>query len=299
MNKKTGFSILTIFSLTLGLLYCWHDAAEAARLGGGRSFGSRPSYQRSAPPPSQSPASSPTKPGQTVQSQPGAGIPPSPMGRWGGMLGGLFMGSMIGSLLFGGGHGSGGPGLMDMLLVGGGIFLLLRFLRGRRMAAESPSTGGAMSFERGPAPAWGSGGYTPPEESMAAAASQPALPPGFDEQDFLKGANAIYVRLQTAWDKRDLDDIRQFTSAEVFSEIRQQAQEDPNPGKTELLLINPRIIEVRDTDIQTIVSVLYDVMLRENEDDLSKQVRELWHFSRDRDKPEAFWVLEGIQQVDR
>jgi hypothetical protein len=56
----------------------------------------------------------------------------------------------------------------------------------------------------------------------------------------------MYVRLQTAWDKRDLDDIRQFTSAEVFTEIQQQVQEDPTPGKTELLLITPRIIEVRD-----------------------------------------------------
>jgi predicted lipid-binding transport protein (Tim44 family) len=82
----------------------------------------------------------------------------------------------------------------------------------------------------------------------------------------------MYVRLQTAWDKRDLDDIRQFTSAEVFTVIQQQVQEDPAPGKTELLLITPRIIDVRDTDHQTIVAVLFDVMLRENEDVLSKQI---------------------------
>ena len=43
---------------------------------------------------------------------------PSPMGRWGGMLGGLLMGGLIGSLLFGGGHAYGGPGLFDMLLIG-------------------------------------------------------------------------------------------------------------------------------------------------------------------------------------
>jgi hypothetical protein len=48
---------------------------------------------------------------------------------------------------------------------------------------------------------------------------------------------------------------------------------------------------------QTIVSVLFDAMLRENEDEFSKQVRELWHFSRDRDKPKDLWELEGIQQV--
>jgi hypothetical protein len=63
MNKKAQYSILMFFSLAFGLLYFLHDTAEAARLGGSRSFGSKPSYQRSAPAPSQSPASSQTKPG--------------------------------------------------------------------------------------------------------------------------------------------------------------------------------------------------------------------------------------------
>jgi predicted lipid-binding transport protein (Tim44 family) len=233
-------------SLALGLLYFWQDTAEAARLGRGRSFGSKPSYQRSTPAPSQNPASSPTKPGQTVQQQTGSGTSPSPMGGRGGMLGGLLMGSLIGSMLFGGGQGSGGPGLLDLLLIGGGLFLVLRFLRTRRMAVEAPSPGGAMSFERGPAQGWGSATTTPSGATLAAATKPPSLPPGFDADEFLKGANAMYVRLQTAWDKRDLDDIRQFTSAEVFTEIQQQVQEDPTPGKTELLLITPRIIEVRD-----------------------------------------------------
>ena len=296
MYKKTRFWTLVFFSLSIGLLYFWQDTAEAARLGGSRSFGSRPRYQRSAPPPSQSTTASQPAAGQTAGSQSTAGAAASPMAGRGGMLGGLLMGGLIGSMLFGGGFA--GPGLMDLLLVGGGLFLLMRFLRARRMAAESSPAGGASAFERGPAQAWGSAGYSPSAESATAAVQPPALPPGFDAQEFLQGANAIYVRLQSAWDRRDLEDIRQFTSSEVFTEIYHQAQEDPQPGKTELLLINPRILEVRDAGSQTVVSVLYDVMLRENEAGVSRQVRELWHFSRERDKPESFWVLEGIQQVE-
>ena len=121
---------------------------------------------------------------------------------------------------------------------------------------------------------------------------------GFNADEFLKGANAVYIRLQASWVKRDLQDIRQFASDEVFEEISKQAQEDPVPGKTELLMIKPRIIEGRHLDNQMIVSVLYDVMMREKEDTLSKQVRELWHFKQEQDKPEAFWLLEGIQQVE-
>lgn len=295
MKATTRFPMLLLVCLTLGLLYLGHDTAEAARLGRGRSFGSKPSYQRSAPAPTQRDTATPTNPGQTAQAKPAGGMPPSPMGRWGGMLGGFVMGGLIGSLLFGGGHGLGGPGLLDLLLVGGGLFLLLRFLRARQTAAGATAAGGSLALGRGASPAWGRAGYTPPED---AAAAPPALPPGFDAEEFLKGAQAIYTRLQTAWDKRDLEDIRQFASPEVLTEIQRQAQEDPRPGKTELLLINPRIIEVRDVDRQTIATVLYDVLLREDADAMSRQVRELWHFSRDRDMPEAFWVLEGIQQVE-
>jgi predicted lipid-binding transport protein (Tim44 family) len=298
MNNPARFPMLLLFCLTLGLLYLGHDTAEAARFGRGRSFGSKPSYQRSAPAPTKRDTTTQTSPNQTAQSNPATGMSPSPTGRWGGMLGGFLVGGMIGSLLFGGGQGAGGPGLLDLLLVGGGLFLLLRFLRARQTAAGAPSADGTLAFERGPSQAWGNAGYAPSEEAAAAAAPQPALPPGFDADEFLKGAQAIYTRLQTAWDKRDLEDIRRFASPEVLTEIQRQAQEDPQPGKTELLLITPRILEVRDVDSQTIATVLYDVMLRENEDAMSKQIRELWHFSRDRNTPEAFWVLEGIQQVE-
>jgi len=296
MNQKIGFLILMFFTFTLGLVYLFQDTAEAARFGGSKSFGSKPSYQRSAPPPPQSPSSSPTKPGQTAQKQPAAGTTPSPAGRWGGMLGGLLMGGLIGSLLFGGGFG--GFGLLDLLLVGGGLYLLFRFIRARRMATTSAS-GGGMSFERDSAQAWGRVNFPPAQEVASPDTQQPDLPPGFDADEFIKGAKSIYARLQAAWDKRDLEDIRSFTSPEVFNEIQQQAQEDPTQGKTDLLLIDPRILEVRETGNETIVSVLYDVIMRENEDELSKQVRELWHFSRNRDNPESFWILEGIQQVEQ
>jgi predicted lipid-binding transport protein (Tim44 family) len=84
-----------------------------------------------------------------------------------------------------------------------------------------------------------------------------------------------------------------------LAEIEQQTQADPQPGKTELLLINPSMLEAREVEGQTIVSVLYHVMMRENGTEMAKQVRELWHFSRETQKPEGFWKLEGIQQIEQ
>jgi predicted lipid-binding transport protein (Tim44 family) len=214
------------------------------------------------------------------------------------MLGGMLMGGLIDSLMFGGAHAYGGPGLLDILLIGGGLFLLYRFIRARRMASAHAGAGGSMSFEGRPSHSWGETGYAPKAGSTPGAAEQPAFPIGFNAEEFLEGAKAIYTRLQASWDKRDMEDIRQFVSPEVWAEIKSQAQADPQPGKTELLLINPRIVEVREVDNQTIVSVLYDVMMRETGAEMAKQVRELWHFSRDTRKPEDHWLLEGIQQVE-
>ena len=115
----------------------------------------------------------------------------------------------------------------------------------------------------------------------------------------MKGAKAVYTRLQNSWDKRDLEDIRQFTSKEVWEEINLQAQEDPKPSKTEILRVNSRLLEVSSANSRTVASVLFDVMMRESKDEhIANEVREIWHFSKDDKDPKSFWVLEGIQQVE-
>jgi len=217
------------------------------------------------------------------------------------MLGGLVMGGLIGSLLFGGGQGFGGPGLMDIIVLGGGLFLLMRYLRSRGTAAQSASpTDFSNPFhERSTQQGWGASGDTAGEAPLPAAAATPPIPPGFDQGEFMKGAQMIYTRMQSAWDKRDLEDIRKFTSPEVYAEIQRQAQADPQPSRTEILLVNARLLEVRSVDNQEIASVHYDVMMREGDaDKVAKQVREVWHFSRDEKAAGSFWRLEGIQQVE-
>lgn len=295
MNRNVIFSAMAFAAVLFGLIFLLDGAAEAkGRLGGGSSFGSRPSYQRSAPAPAPS-SPSMTKPAPGTAAPIGAAAP----GRFGGMLGGMLMGGLIGSLLFGGGlHGFAGPGLLDILLVGGGLFLLMRFLRARRASAESAAGwhGSVPGLERGDASAWGSPG---PASGPAGGAGAPPVPAGFDVDEFLKGAKAIFTRLQGSWDRRDLEDIRGFTSPEVFAEIRRQAEEDPEPGRTEILLLNARLIEVREEDGREIASVLYEPTLREGgAEQPARQLREIWHFSREKKAAGAFWILEGIQQVE-
>lgn len=293
-QRKAVYAVIILF--VFSLFYTWIEQAEARRMGGGRSFGGSPSYQRSAPSPT-SPQKSPSQPGQAAPATPAAAPRP-----FGGMLGGLLMGGLIGSLLFGGMHSWGGPGLLDILLIGGVLFFVYRFIKARRMATQEAGQA-AFSTGLGSQENWGSSsstGYGPAQGiPMSAEAEEVKIPKDFDQQDFMKGAKAVYTRLQGSWDKRDIEDIRQFTSKEVWAEINRQAQEDPQPSKTEILRVNARLLEVASSNSHTVASVLFDVMMRESrEEDAAKEVREIWHFSKDDKDPKSFWVLEGIQQVE-
>jgi predicted lipid-binding transport protein (Tim44 family) len=283
----TKFSFLGAIILSLGLvLLTMPDLVEARRLGGGGSFGSRPSYSKSYQKPA-APTSS-----QSKQAAPGA----SPMGgrggMFGGLLGGMLMGGLLGSLFFGGGFS--GISFIDILLIGGGLFLLMRFLRSRQPATQTAGGPGRVhDMNRG---AWDNLRTT----QQNTAPTGPNYPAGFDADDFLQGAKAAYTRLQAAWDARDMDDLRQFTSTDVFAEIEAQAAADPTPGKTEILLLEATLLEVKTLGNQTIATVLFDTMLREDSASApAEQVREAWHFSRYETGGAKHWVVEGIQQLEK
>lgn len=304
MTMNTGNAAKAlILMLLFGALFCMlsADVAEAKRFGGGRSFGSRKSYQKPAQKPS------PSKDNKTTQQ---ADAPQRRPGGLGGMFGGLLVGSMLGGLLFGGGMGGGN--IIDLLLIGGGLFLLMRLLRSRRQLAKTAGGYGTSSGAAPPRDGFGPGAQTSPRSGEGASGGWSGLnapppppgntqgvfmPPDFDEADFLEGAKVVYNRLQESWDKRDLEDIRTFVAPEVYKEIAEQVSQDPTPGKTEILMLDARLLEVKEIEGETVATVFYDAMLREDsEKGAPAQVREVWHFTRS--SPEEQWRLDGIQQLE-
>ncbi|WP_243439787.1 Tim44 domain-containing protein [Fundidesulfovibrio soli] len=300
--------------VALAVLLMSIDLAEAKRMGGGSSFGSKDSYSKSydkpTPPNKNMTTDRQTTPNQ--QAAPGGFM--SKFGGIGGMLGGLLIGGMLGSLLFGG--VGGGFGILEILLLGVAGFMLFRFIRSRRAAQagqaaqmEQAAPAGGYRFAYAHAPAgghdaggstdgWASVRSTPGGTGGSANIAPPVMPAGLDEAEFLAGAKALYSRLQASWDRRDLEDIRGFTSPEVFAEISRQAKEDPAPGKTDILMVEARVIEAGTQGSQTVISVLYDALLREDQTDTrSTQVREVWHIRRDESASNPQWTLEGIQQL--
>lgn len=294
-------AILTMLIMLGGAcLYALPETADAARLGGGRSFGSRPSMSQ----PAQAPAGAFQRQQATQQRQAVQAQQPQRKGLFGGMgglLGGLLAGSLIGSLLFGGGFSGGG--IMDILLIGILIFVGLKlFARARAKSGPAPASAGGAPMD----------GMKPPLQRNDTAtgwdslrdrntyAAQPEvtipMPADFDADEFLRGAKMAYNRLQAAWDNRDLNDIAQFASPAVMEAVRQQLAEETEPSKTEILLVNAQLLNVVNEGGEQRAQVYFDVLMRERPEQATpSNMREIWHFVRELDG--GTWKLDGIQQV--
>lgn len=318
MTKTVMLFISAI--MVLGILALAYNEADAAsRFGGGRSFGGKSSFSKpfsgSAPsmtaPKAGAPAAAATA-GATGMNRGGL------FGGMGGMLGGLLAGSLIGSLLFGGGFGGGG--FMDIILIGLVIFLAFKFFARRKTAANAANgpqmaTAGAAQYAD-QNDAWSKLRNTPPSQTANYSSGSPGssntinaatpstgttedhIPANFDREEFLTGAKTVYARLNSSWDKRDLNDISQFTTPSLLNEITQQAQDDPTPSQTEIMLVKASLIDVVTENNEETASVYFDVLMREEQAEaVPHDVREVWHFTRP--SSGGSWKLDGIQQVEK
>ena len=214
-------------------------------------------------------------------------------------------------------HGFNGGGFLDIILIGGLLFLAFKFFSRRRAATQGagqPNAGGFDSLRSTPgsdsthqrtaAPQSGKGGFdwealtTPSSGQQPLYQDEPKKPAGFDEEEFLRGAKAAYTRLNNAWDKRDLSDIAQFSTPAFQKEIQQQAAEDKTPGNTEIMLVNASLLSVDTVGDEQIAQVYFNVLLREDpSQEAPIDVREIWHFVRPA-SGDGTWKLDGIQQVE-
>ncbi len=297
-------ALLTVLLFTGSLFIIAIQDADAARFGGRKSFGSKPSMQRSTTAPKQQQGVTQTPPGASAaQSVKKPGL----LGGMGGMFGGLLAGTLLGSLLFGGDFDGGG--IMDILLVALLLFLAFKlFARMRggskpqmaggyaQQGAQAPQEQGGMHYQSAQQQSQGDLWSNLQQGSQPATPAGPQVPEGFDVEDFLSGAKMAFSRLQASWDKRDIEDIALFTSSSVLEEVKAQLAEDPNPSQTEILLTNAQLLSVKEENDEQLATVYFDVLMREAPTKDTAQVREVWHFVRP--ATGGNWKLDGIQQIE-
>jgi predicted lipid-binding transport protein (Tim44 family) len=136
---------------------------------------------------------------------------------------------------------------------------------------------------------------TPLAQAPAVAAG-PKLPEGFDLPAFERVAKMIFIRLQAANDKGDLDDLRQFTTPEMFAGIRLELQERGAVDQhTDVVKVEAKVVDYAVEDGKQIVSVRFQGLISEETGAVAIPFDEVWHLV----KPEGdagTWAIAGIQQ---
>jgi predicted lipid-binding transport protein (Tim44 family) len=282
--------------------------AEAKRLGGGGSIG-RQSQGISRQAPMQSPNQA-ANPSQARPAAPGASpqsVPPKPASPWRNILGGALLGLGLGALLshfgIGGGLASMISTILMIALLAFAAMYIIRMLRGKNGGAHGaqPAYAGGNPAMRTPeigsrldSPAQPAAFQAEPSASSASPLNAPA---DFDEQSFLRHAKTYFIRLQAAWDKADINDIREFTTPEMFAELRLQIQErGASPNHTDVVSLNADLLALDKVGDDYQASVKFSGMIKEAENAPAEPFAEVWNLN----KPvsgQGGWVLAGIQQL--
>jgi len=274
---------ISLFALFVSVGFAMPEA-EAKRFGGSKSFGMQrtaPAKQDAAPTPQRqqtttTPTTAPKKSG------------------WMGPIAGLAAGLGLAALFSHLGLGEEMANFLMLALLALAAFMLIRyFMRRNAPAAPAMQYAGMPHNEMRPgAPA----AFDATPAGMGGNATASAFPPGFDADAFAREAKVNFIRLQAAFDAGSLDDLRAFTTPEIFAEVRMQLAERGDAAQTtDVMSLNAEVLEAVDADNHHIVSVRFTGLVREVADQSPVSLDEIWHLS----KPvsgEGGWLIAGIQQ---
>ncbi len=230
---------------------------------------------------------------------------------WMAPLAGLAAGLGIAALLSHFGLGEGFSSIvMLVLLAVAGVFLLrfvMRRLSSRRGGSGlQPAMAGALSGGAGSA-----GGplrpmAMPPEsrpavampfrtiEAAPGAAAVVSAPAGFDAEGFERIAKMIFIRMQAANDAGAVDDLRKFTTPELFASLRVDLQERAAANQhTDVPQLDAKVINTAQEDGQWIVSVRFTGLISEDAGAAPQAFAEVWHLVKPLDDSRE-WAIAGI-----
>jgi predicted lipid-binding transport protein (Tim44 family) len=212
--------------------------------------------------------------------------------------------------------------VLTILLIVGAVWFLFRLFRGKsQMPVPQPVNAYSGGF------GGNNNSYTPPPVGASAtpeigsrlqpSAFQPAasgvdlnkpapaaqphqpwgVPADFDTASFLRHAKSNFIRLQAAWDKGDVGDIREFTTPEVFAELKMQISERGGKADfTDVVQIDAELLGIENNGADYLASVQFTGSIKPAPDALAEPFNEVWNLV----KPvsgNAGWLLAGIQQV--
>lgn len=298
--------------------------AEAKRLGSGRPAGMQrqmPAKQADTSPPASPNNAGNTatnnaaaRPNQAAPANAAAQTAAQPAKRsWMGPIAGLAAGLGLAALAshFGFGEALGNFMTMALLAIVAMVAIgwIMRRMRGGAASAQGPQLAGAgapfpaatrepqaaQPMARDSFAAGGMGlGQQGGTSSAAATSPAAAMPAGFDAAGFTRIAKMIFIRMQAANDEGNLDDLRKFTTPELFASVRLDLQErGAAKQQTDVMQLDAEVVDTAQEQGQWVVSVRFHGLIREEIDQGAQPFDELWHLVKPLDDSRD-WAIAGI-----
>lgn len=287
MIRKTALLLSLV-----AFLVCTVDDSFG-RVGGGKSSGFRTYKSQPAPQQTprqdQSPARAPQQTPQTPLQKPSF----FNSGLFKMLVGGLLIGGLF-SLLAGQGFQFGAPGLLEILLIGGLLFLLFRKFSQKKQAQQYQYATGGHPFS----------GQAPASEP------EPVRSPDVTiNEEFIRDiARKTYTMLQEAWSRGDLSTVRNLMTGRMYDYLQGQLAELREQGLRNVVEVvyfeNADIVETDEEGDKKVVVVQIHALLRdytldrndkvvEGSKDTPVDAREYWAFVG----KALDWKLDDIRQV--
>ncbi|SIO05879.1 Predicted lipid-binding transport protein, Tim44 family [Sulfurivirga caldicuralii] len=271
-------------------------SAEAAKFGGGRSFGYKKPIQYRAL--NAKPKAAPTSPKTTkpaASQRPRSGMT--------GLLGGLLAGGLLAALFMGGAFDGITPGdILVLLLIGGAIWWFVRRRRPR------PAVAGGADYADDAAPASAAQqrsslsdgiriganvGGSGVKENSVGGETLPPPPPWFEVSGFEQGAVDNFLAVQKAWDAGDTETLKAYCDPACFEAIAEQIRAGEN--QTEVEQVTAQVIDWDYDNDRFVVSVRFSGLVRENGGP-AHGFTEVWHVAKPADGS-GDWKIIGVQQL--
>ncbi len=294
------------------------SVSDAKRFGGGSSSGMQRSMPNSAP-------AKPAAPQQAAPATaPGGATAPAAAGRsWMGPIAGLAAGLGIAALMSHLGMGEAFGNFLMMALLAVAAFFVIRLLM-RRFGSNAMPAAGAQREQLAAAgappvaPTWdkpavtstmarsnvpdgaavsadGSTRLAPMPGSTMASVVPSTLPSDFDAEGFSRIAKMIFIRMQAANDTGDLNDLRSFTTPEMFAVAKMELQDRAGKAQTtDVVHVDAEVLDLAKEGERQVVSVRFHGQIREDIGAPAEDFDEIWHLTRFGDNPA--WSIAGIQQ---
>ena len=321
---KKILSMLAIV-FTLGISTLAMDAEAARRMGAGKSMGT----QRQA-----TPDKAPGAPAQSAAAAPAAAAAAAPSRSWMGPIAGIAAGLGLAALASHLGFGSELASMLMFGLLAAAVMVAIGFFMRKRAAAQRQAAAGAGDLQYAHANAGNAAGHGVGAENRTASTA-PAykiampddsskaggvgsglgigsgissgigsgitgttrIPADFDSAGFERNSKVNFIRLQAANDAGNLDDIRQFTTPEMFAELKlEMAERGGASQKTDVVSIHAQVMNVDEDAERYVVSVRFTGVIKTDSGEPDESFDEVWHLTKQR-QGSTGWVLSGIQQT--